>query len=183
MVFVEYPITLKWKRLHNCVMHYCSLKLLQKHISLSLNNSLKIWIDIHFLNYKQIYAWINMKYNLCEHCHGGFAVETIADLCSVTLLLPVLHSSASLSSSRCSDAVRKSSSIEDTEQFVSSSGFRTWASTCSCLSWTSSSPIRNLFISKMMQLVLCLLSPRAHWTKQTSASQGHWRGKEFQIVI
>lgn len=86
---------------------------------------------------------------------------------------PFLYSSTSLSSSKCSDAVRKSSSIEDKEQFVSSSTFKTLVSRWSCRSCTSSKPIKNLLISKMMQLVLFALFPLAHWTKQISGSQGH----------
>ena len=88
---------------------------------------------------------------------------------------PPPHSlpSTSLSSSKCSDAVRKSSSIEDKEQFVSSSTFKMFVPRWSCRSCTSSRPIKNLLISKMMQLVLFGLFPLAHWTKQISDNQGH----------
>lgn len=109
--------------------------------------------------------------------------------------LPLLQSSTSISSSKCSEAVRKSSSIEDREQFVSSSSFNTLVSRWSCRSCTTSRPIKNLLISKMMQLVLFGLFPLAHWTKQISGSQGHykqtekkalsqkWQGKTMLVAI
>lgn len=90
--------------------------------------------------------------------------------------LPFLNGSlSSLSSPSCSEAVRKSSSMDETERLVSSSAAR-WPAKrpCLCLSCPDCSPIRNLLISKTTLFVWLGRRPQEQCTRQTSAVLWFW---------